>query len=539
MKISTPDLVIILCYMVGIVGLGLYATRRQKLTSDNYFLAGRGLSWPTVGAALFASNISTIHLIGLSADGYRLGLVTGNFEWMATFTLILLGLVFAPFYIKTRISTLPEFLERRFDSRSRTFLAFMAIVGALFIHIGISLYSGAIVFQQFFGINTYVSILIVSFMTAIYTVVGGLKAVVITENVQTVILLLGSLLLTAIAIAAVRDIGIDSYTELKGVLRPGQLEMLHGADSEIGRNEGYTWYGFFLGYPVLGIWYWCTDQTIVQRVLGAKGQLDAQRGALFAGLLKILPVFIIILPGVLAYALFQDQIIDPNDTLPFLINQLLPVGLKGILAAALLAALMSTIAAALNSCSSLVAVDIIKRINPQVSEKKQIQYGRLTAIVVMVISMLWSTQGGRFGSIFQAINDIAGAIAPPISAVFLMGVFYRRGTKEAAFYTLVGGFFVGVFAFLLDFEPVSGYRYLTLGLGVPFLMRGWWVFCFSLILFLIISQFTPPPDSEQINQTSWEKPRAIFEGVFKGVSDIRVQAGLLMALMIFLYSIFG
>ena len=525
--------------MIGIVALGIFSTRRQQLTSDNYFLAGRRLSWPTIGAALFASNISTIHLTGLAADGYRLGLVAGNWEWMATFTLILLGIVFSPFYIKTRISTLPEFLERRFDSRSRTLLAFMAIIGALFIHIGISIYAGAIVFQSFFGINVYVSILVVSLLTTIYTVFGGLKAVVVTENVQTVILLLGSTILTAIAVMAINDMGINNWSRLSEILKPGQLEMLHTRNSAIGSSEGYTWYAFFLGYPVLGIWYWCTDQTIVQRVLGAKTQIDAQRGALFAGLLKILPAFILILPGVLAFALFKEDIGHPNETLPVMINKLLPIGLKGVFAAALLAALMSTVAAALNSCSSLVAVDIIKRVNPDISDPLQVRYGRITAVVVMIISILWSTQGGKFGSIFQAINDIAGAIAPPISAVFLLGVFYKRGTKDAAFYTLVSGFVIGVTVFLLDFEPVSGYKYITKGLGIHFLMRGWWVFCFAVVLFIVISQLTPAPDQHQIRETTWVKPKAIIEGPLNSVFDIRLLAGALLILMIVLYFIFG
>ncbi len=539
MQISSIDLFIVLVYLVGIVALGIYATRKQKLTTENYFLAGRGLSWPTIGAALFASNISTIHLIGLAADGYRLGLVAGNWEWMATLTLILLSIVFAPFYIKTRISTLPEFLERRFDARSRTVLAFMAIISALFIHIGISIYAGAIVFQQFFGVNVYVSILVVSLMTTIYTVFGGLKAVVITENIQTVILLFGSTILTVIAVSALQEIGINNWSDLEAVLKPDQLKMLHGRNSDIGGNEGYTWYAFFLGYPVLGIWYWCTDQTIVQRVLGAKTLLHAQRGALFAGLLKILPLFILIFPGVIAFALFEQEISHPNETLPVLIKNLLPIGVKGIFAAALLAALMSTIAAALNSCSSLVAVDIIKRINPHISDRKQIKYGRYTAVLVMLVSILWSTQGGRFGSIFQAINDIASAIAPPISAVFLLGVFYRRGTKEAAFYTLIIGFIMGVTLFLLDFEAVSGSKYITDGLGIPFLMRGWWLFCISAVLFVVISQLTPAPDPEQIADTTWKNPAAVLKGSIKKATDIRVLAGLLLFLVVVLYMILG
>jgi SSS family solute:Na+ symporter len=539
LNIAPIDLGIVLVYLIGIVVIGIMSTRRQKMNSENYFLAGRGLGWMSIGAALFASNISTIHLTGLAADGYRLGLVVGNYEWMASFTLILLAIIFAPFYFRSKISTLPEFLEKRFDSRSRTFLAFMAIIGALFIHIGISLYAGAIVFQNFFGLNVYVSIFIISIITTIYTVTGGLKAVVVTENIQTVILIVGSCILTGLAILAVQDTGIASIEELKLVLKPDQLKMLHSADSDVGRNEGYTWYAFFLGYPVLGIWYWCTDQTIVQRVLGAKTERDAQLGPLFAGVLKILPAFIIILPGILAYVLFKDQIATPNDTLPVLINELLPVGLKGIFAAALLAALMSTIAAALNSCSSLVAVDILQRLNPRVSDDQMVKIGRYTAVGVMVLAILWSTQGGKFDSIFQAINDMAGAIAPPISAVFLLGIFWRRGTKEAAFYTLMSGFVIGVSLFLLDFEAISGAKYITNGLGIHFLMRTWWVFCLCCVIFIGISYLTPVPDQAQVAQVTWNGPKEIFSGRIERWNDTRVMAGLLMCFMVILYIIFG
>lgn len=539
LNIAPLDLIIVLLYLVGIVIIGIMSTRRQKMNSENYFLAGRGLGWMSIGAALFASNISTIHLTGLAADGYQLGLVAGNYEWMASFTLILLAVVFAPFYFRTKISTLPEFLEKRFDSRSRTFLAFMAIIGALFIHIGISLYAGAIVFQNFFGLNVYVSILVISIITTIYTVAGGLKAVVVTENVQTVILIAGSCILTGLAIVAVQDTGITSIEELKLALKPDQLKMLHSADSDIGRNKGYTWYAFFLGYPVLGIWYWCTDQTIVQRVLGAKTERDAQLGPLFAGVLKILPAFIIILPGTLAYVLFKDQIVNPNDTLPVLINELLPVGLKGVFAAALLAALMSTIAAALNSCSSLVAVDILQRLKPDVSDEQMVKAGRYTAVVVMILAILWSTQGGKFDSIFQAINDMAAAIAPPISAVFLLGIFWRRGTKEAAFYTLMSGFVIGVGLFMLDFEAISGAKYITNGLGIHFLMRSWWVFCLCCVLFIGISYLTPAPDQAQVAQLTWNGPKEIFKGRIVRWNDTRVMAGALLCFMVILYLIFG
>ena len=540
MKIGTIDVVIILVYLVGIVAVGLLSARsKEKMTGEGYFLAGRGLKWGSIGAALFASNISTIHLTGLAAEGYRVGLVAGNYEWMATFTLLLLAMIFAPFYIKTKISTLPEFLEKRYDSRSRTILAIIAIIGALFIHIGISLYAGAIVFEKFFGLNIYVSIIGISVITAIYTIAGGLKAVVITENIQTVILLLGSIILTGLAIVAVQDTGIETIEQLKAALKPDQLKMLHSGDSEIGK-EGMAWYMFFLGYPILGIWYWCTDQTIVQRVLGAKTLEDAQKGALFAGVLKFLPPFILILPGTLAYVLFQQDITDPNQALPVLINQLLPTGLKGIFAAALLAALMSTIAAALNSCSSLVALDVVKRIKPNLSDKDQVKIGRYTAVVVMIIAILWSTQGDKFGSIFEAINNMAGALAPPVATVFLLGVFYKKGTKDAAFYTLLIGLILGITLFLIDFKPISGASYIT-DMGIPFLMRTWWMFCICCVLYLIISAITPKSDPEVIAETTFAKPRDIFkrkEGK-TGLQDIRVLAGLIFAAIVILYCVFG
>mgnify|MGYP001035151184 CR=1 FL=1 len=532
------DLIIIVAYMVGIVVLGVYSTRKQKSNSENYFLAGRGLNWVVVGAALFASNISTIHLVGLAASGFNEGLVWGNFEWMASFTLILLGLIFAPFYFKSKIKTLPEFLEKRFNGSVRSFLAFMGIVGALFVHIGMSLYAGAVVFETFFGINVYVSIILISVLTGIYTILGGLKAVVVTETIQTVILLIGSLTLTVFAINALGDAGISSIAEFKAAVKPEQLNMLR---SDEGGVSGLTWYAVFLGYPVLGIWYWCTDQTIVQRVLGAKSLDDAQRGPIFAGFLKILPLFIMVLPGVIAYVILQDKIEDSNQALPVLITELLPVGLRGFMAAALLSALMSTIAAALNSCGTLVAFDIANRINPNISDSNQVRIGRISAVVVMILAILWSTQGGRFSSIFEAINRIPASLAPPISAVFLLGVFSKSGTEKAAMVTLIVGFLVGILVFALDFiPPVFGNpAIITEGIGIPFMLQAWWLFVFCCFIFLIVSRYTTAPTSAQL-QYIWKSPLAFLSSEkWRGLTDIRLAALLLLLTMIVLYTIFA
>lgn len=539
---SIIDSTIIIVYLVGILIAGIMSVRIKKMTSESYFLAGRGLNWVMVGAALFASNISTIHLVGLAASGYNEGLVWGNFEWLASITLILLGLIFAPFYFKSKISTLPEFLEKRYDSRSRTVLAFIAIIGALFVHIGMSLYAGAVVFETFFGIDILVSILVISIVTTIYTVLGGLKAVVVTETIQSVILIIGAITLTGFALYALSDAGINTLAELKANLKPGQLTMMHSKESlaALGGDTGLTWYACLLGYPILGLWYWCSDQTIVQRVLGAKTKRDAQTGPIFAGFLKILPVFILVFPGVIAYVLFKDIIgTNANMALPVMINQLLPVGLKGLMAATLLAALMSTIAAALNSSATLIAVDIVQRVKPAISDQQQIRIGRYAAVLVMLLAMAWSTQGDKFSSIFEAINKIASAIAPPVAVVFLFGVFSKKGTRQAAFITLTTGLFLGITSFCFDFEPISGYMYLTKGLQIPFMMQAWWLFVICTIIYYAVSSITEKSPKEVLDNYTWEHPLAFLQGKITKINDVRLLALVLIITVLILYITFS
>jgi len=331
MEIGWIDLTIVVVYLLGITGIGVLVGlvgRRQRDSSTGYFLASRSLSWTTVGLALFATNISTVHLIGLASSGFSDGMVMGNFEWMAPFLLILLGLVFAPFYFRTKISTLPEYLEGRYGPGSRTVLAVMAVFGALFIHIGVSLYAGAVMVQNFVDIPITASILIVSLLTVIYTVLGGLKAVVVTESIQTVLLLVGAVAVTVFAVLMLGSADINSLAQLRQATKPGQLSMI--------RTDGqFAWYYMIIGYPVLGIWYWCSDQTIVQRVLGARSERDAQVGPIFCGFIKVLPTLVMVLPGVLCYVLFKDKVGDnPDSTLIVLIKELLPAGLKGLVSRA-------------------------------------------------------------------------------------------------------------------------------------------------------------------------------------------------------------
>ena len=544
MNIHWIDLTIVIAYLLGITAIGVFTSRRQTETSAGYFLAGRSLSWVTVGLALFATNISTVHLIGLASSGFRDGMVIGNFEWLAPFLLILLGLVFAPFYFRTKIATLPEYLEGRFGPGSRTFLAFMAVIAALFIHIGVTLYAGAVMFQSFVEINILWSILIVSLLTVIYTVGGGLKAVVITESIQTVLLLIGAVAVTAFGVVALRDKGIDSLDALSAAAKPGQMNMIH--------TEGqYTWWIMLLGYPVLGIWYWCGDQTIVQRVLGAKSERDAQIGPIFAGFIKVLPVLVMVLPGVIGYVLFEDLIgKNPDATLIVLIQQLLPTGLQGLVIAGLLAALMSTVAGALNSTSTLVSIDIVKRIRPQTADHTLVRIGQVTAVVVMLCAIAWSTQGERFGGIFTGINAMIAVLAPPISTVFIWGIFWRRGTAAASLTTLIVGFLLGAIVFAVDFPAMSG---LVLGVdavgepiqlvterwGIPFMLQAWYLFVICSAVFVGTSFVTPKQDPQRLDRYCWGHPlAAITEKPFEGLLDARLLSVLLVIVMGICYSFF-
>jgi SSS family solute:Na+ symporter len=559
MAISGLDLTVIITYLVGIMIIGIWVGYRKHASSQQYFLAGKSLGWFSIGAALFASNISTIHLVGLAASGHEVGLVIGNFEWMASFCLIILGLVFAPFYFKSRISTLPEYLEKRYSPEARTFLAFVAIAGALLIHIGISLFAGAKLFESFLGVPVIYSILIISVVTVIYTVLGGLKAVVVTETIQTFLLLGGAILVTVLGIKFLPELGINSLGDFNAEIKSDQMSMVHSIRNEAGHLNKYSWLAVLLGYPILGIWYWTSDQTIVQRVLGAKSHLAAQNGPLFAGFLKILPVFLMVFPGVIGYLMYKNGVIDVfnansgkvdyNLTLPAMINYLVPPGIKGLLAAGLLAALMSTIAAALNSCATLISVDVIKRIKPDTTDEKQVKFGRISAGVIMVLAILWSTQGEQFATIFEAINKIPMIFAPAVTTVFLAGVFWRRGTNKAAMATFIVGCSVGLLYFIIDMPSVGrlilnnpGANFGGLvtdpiqGIGIPFMLVGPILCAMCIVIYVGISLSTPPPAPEKLENTCWDHPlQAITHGRLSGLGDPRSISIILVVTMIILY----
>jgi SSS family solute:Na+ symporter len=561
MNISTFDIVIIAVYLIGITAFGIWIGFRRHASTDQYFLANKSLGWFTVGAAVFTSNISTIHLVGLAAGGAKDGMVIGNFEWMACFTLILLALVFAPFYINSGVHTLPEFMERRYCPSARTFLAFIGLIGALLIHIGISLFAAAKVFESFLGIPMVTTIIVLSLFTVTYTALGGLKAVVMTENIQVCLLLGGATLVTILGLRALPSVGVHDVTAFKAAVMPGQLNMLQPVVNAHGHLNEFSWLGVLLGYPILGIWYWCADQTHVQRVLGAKNLRAGQNGALFAGFLKIMPVFLMVFPGVIGYVLWRKgafQLLnvagtntpDYNTMLPALINHLVPVGLKGLLAACMAAALMSCMAAALNSCATLISMDIVKRLRPATPDERVVTIGRFTTGVIMVLAMLWSTQGDQFGTIFEAINKIPMTFAPAVTTVFVLGVMWKRGTQQAAMTTLYAGSIIGAIYFVLDLPGVgkailgagkahAGFGGLvsdpTQGLGIPFMLVGPLIAVLCVVIYVITSLLTPAMDPKKVAHVCWDHPLAFLKGPFAGASDPRIVTLILLAVVGVLY----
>jgi SSS family solute:Na+ symporter len=532
LAISWPDLAVILIYLVGIVGLGIWAWERRKRKSPSssaYFLAGSSLRWPVIGLALFSANISTTHLVSLAQEGYVNGLAYGNFEWMAAFLLIVLSLFFAPFYIRSRVATLPDFLEKRYSPACRNWLAGLSIISAIFIHIGFSLYTGAVVLKGLFGIEINLSIAITAALTGIYTIIGGLLAVVLTESVQTIILIGGSACVLVIGFVAV-----GGWSGLAASVEPVKLTILRTT----AETPSLPWYSVFLGYPIIGLWYWCADQTIVQRVLGAKDENHARIGPLFTGFIKILPVFLFVLPGVIGAGLTRQRklpaIENSADAYSLLINTLLPVGLRGLVAAALLAALMSTVSAALNSIATLFSLDLYKRWRPKASEERLIFVGRMVAFVAMIAAILWSPLISHFESIFQGIVALICYIAPPITAVFIWGVFWRKASGIAAYATLVAGSALGLAVFLLDwFKDKSGW-------GIPSMMATFYLFLTCSALLAVVSLIKPHRHTPESEKLVWSSPREALKGAgAPRLGDYRLIALALFAAMVVLYIIFA
>src|SRR3979490_1823687 len=377
-NLATVDLVIIGVYFAIVFGIGLYFARKER-TSEDYFLAGRDIGWFFIGASVFVSNISTEHFIGLAGSGATSGLAVGHFEWLACLMLLLLGWVFVPFYLRSNVFTMPEFLERRFNRQSAVYLAAISIIAYIFTKISVQLYAASVVLERVAGWSLWKTAVVLVIATGIYTIAGGLAAVIYTDTVQTLILITGAVALTLIGLHRV-----GGFAHLQTLVPPSYFHMIKPIS-----DPNFPWTGIFFGAPIIGIWYWCTDQVIVQRVLSARDEGHAKAGTIFAGFLKILPVFMLVLPGIIAYALYPGEVVKPDYAYPTLVLNLLPTGLVGLVMAALLAAVMGAMSSVFNSASTLVTLDFYKKIKPQASESQLVNFGRLATGVMVLLGLLW------------------------------------------------------------------------------------------------------------------------------------------------------
>jgi len=439
--LASADWVVIGGYFVLVFGVAIWATMRERSTrgtSKDYFLAGRNVGWFLVGGSLFASNIGSEHLVGLAGVGAASGVAVGQFEIIASLMLLLLGWLFVPFYLSSGVYTMPEFLERRYSEATRWYLAVISVISYVLTKISVTIYAGGIVFEAIMGIDFWTGALVVVVITGVYTIFGGLRAVLYTDLLQMFVLIGGSVAVTVLGLNALG--GWGAMTETVG---PGFLSLWKPMS-----DPEFPWTGIIFGAPILGVWYWCTDQFIVQRVLAARDQDHARRGTVFAGYLKLLPLFIFVIPGVIAYALSQQgqlQLDTPDQALPTLIATLLPIGLRGLVVAGLLAALMSSLSSVFNSTSTLVTLDIYKKLYPETPERRLVLVGQLTTGVLVVFGLLWIPFMRLIsGQLYQYLQSVQAYISPPIAAVFLIGVLWRRVNAHGAIAALITGFVFGM-----------------------------------------------------------------------------------------------
>ncbi|MFQ5568427.1 MAG: sodium:solute symporter [Rhodothermales bacterium] len=492
--LGTIDWLFIGLYFMVVFGVAFLVTRRERTreTSAGYFLAGRNVGWFVIGASLFASNIGSEHLVGLAGTGAASGVAVGQFEILASLILLILGWVFVPFYLKSGVFTMPEFLERRYSSGARWYLAVISIVGYVLTKISVTIAAGGIVFEALMGIDFWTGALIVVVATGIYTVFGGLRAVLYTDMIQMFVLVGGAVMVTLFGLSelggwgALRDSVETSFLDM-------WLPMSH---------PEFPWTGILFGAPILGVWYWCTDQFIVQRVLSARNIDQARRGTIFGGYLKVLPVFIFVIPGVIAYALAQSNLLEldePDQALPTLIGALLPVGLRGIVVAGLLAALMSSLSSVFNSCSTLITWDIYKKMHPEASERQLVWVGQIATVVLVGFGLVWIPFMKEIsGQLYTYLQSVQAYIAPPIAAVFLVGIFWKRVNARGAIASLITGFVLGMGRLVAELNKNALEGALHSFAEINFLHFAVLLFGVCLLVLVGVSLITPAPSEAQL-----------------------------------------
>jgi len=575
------DWAIILFYFAIIAGISVWAVKKKDKTSaDDYFLAGRHLGWFVVGASIFASNIGSEHLVGLAGSGATDGVALAHYELHA-WCLLVLGWVMGPFYMRSKVFTMPEFLEKRFTPKARAVLSIISLIAYILTKIAVGIYAGGVVFRallpevNFLGMDTFwIGSILLIVLTGIYTILGGLRAVVYTETLQTFVKIIGAIMVTYFGLKALG--GWDKLKEICGSemfnlwkpVVPSGVEGTWAPVKEAGRqawyfNDRYPWPGMLLCAPIIGLWYWCTDQYIVQRILGARDEKQARRGTIFAGFLKLTPVFLFIIPGMICFALaksgintdIQHRLIDANGNVireqaqgafALLVTHVLPVGVRGIVVAGLLAALMSALAGVFNASSSLFTMDFYSRFKPNASQEKLVRVGRIATVVMVIIGLLWIPviQGAR--GLYDYLQGIQAYLAPPIFVVFFFGVFMKRLNGPGCLATLVTGFVMGLFRLIVD-TPVKlgGAAYadgsfLWVVNNIFFQYYSLLITVVCILVFIIVSYATKQPDYAKIGGLTYSTLTAEDRKAMRATwttKDVLLSL-LLIALIIAVYSYF-
>ena len=480
-------------YFSILAGIAIWVIKSKKNNTEDYFLAGRNVGWFVVGASIFASNIGSEHVVGLAGAGASNKLPMLIYEIHAWIVLIL-GWVFLPFYQRAGVFTMPEFLEKRFDSRMRWILSVFSIVAYVLTKISVTIYAGGIVVSALLGIDFWTGAIATVILTGIYTVLGGMRAVVYTETLQALVLIAGAAVLTYIGLDRV-----GGWESMKATVTPEYLNMWRPAS-----DPDFPWPSLFISSTIVGIWYWCTDQYIVQRTLTAKNIKEGRRGTIFGALMKLLPVFLFLIPGVIALTLKMRGELEwesADQAFPVLMSNLLPAGLRGLVAAGLLAALMSSLASVFNSVSTLFTVDIYKKLKPETPEKKLVQTGQIATIVVVIIGIFWiPIMSNISGVLYEYLQSVQTYIAPPIAAVFIMGIMHKRINAQGAYVTLISGFIIGFGRIFLEImsDSLNPRSFLHTVGTMNYLTFGSWFFLLCVLLITAVSLATEEPKPEKV-----------------------------------------
>ena len=494
------DWITLILFFIGL-GYIIWRVINQKQDSpEQYFLAGRNLGWFVIGASIFASNIGSEHIVGLAGTAANSGMVMGHYE-LHSWIILLLGWFFVPFYLRSTVFTMPEFLEKRFSESSRWILTIITLVSYVLTKVSVTVYAGAVVFETLMGIEFWSGALLIVLITGCYTILGGLRAVIYTDALQAMVLIVGSITISVIGLMK-----IGGWGNLVSAVEPTHFNMFLPAD-----HPDFPWIGMVFAPPIIGIWYWCTDQYIVQRVLSAKNITEARKGTIFAGYLKLLPIFMFFIPGLIAYAMTktgQLSYASSDQVFPTLVRELLPSGIRGLVAGGLLAALMSSLSSVFNSCSTLFTMDIYKKLYPETGEKKLVLVGRMATAIVVLSGIMWipfiKVVSGA--GLYTYLQSVQAYIAPPIASVFLLGLFWSRINANGALAALVGGFTAGMIRLGLEIKKSSlmadGIWYKIADLN--FLYFAIFSFLTCVVVLIAVSMLTPPPDASKINGLTYD-----------------------------------